>query len=109
MADEKEKNTHVLHVLLDNGISVPSAWREQKRAWVDKDNNVVPKDLSDELVEGFIETPKYYEVRKADGTVERFLKERVVYYKIAPWKDLPETVKDRLTLAKNTPSPRGVH
>jgi hypothetical protein len=99
--DEKLKNTHVMHVVFDNGIQVPTAWREQR---VD-----AAFDSPGVLVEGFVETDKYYEVRKADGAVERFLKDRVVYYKIAPWKDLPESVKDRLITAKNTPSPRGVH
>jgi hypothetical protein len=99
--DEKLKNTHVMHVVFDNGIQVPTAWREQRR----------PFDIAndDEVLEGFVETDNYYEVRKADGSVERFMKERVVYYRIAPWKDLPESVKDRLITAKNTPSPRGVH
>jgi hypothetical protein len=114
MADEKEKNTHVMHVVFDNGIQVPTAWREQTReVYVPvPEGHIAPNARNfshHEVVEGFFETPKYYEVRKADGSVERFLKERVVYYKIAPWKDLPESVKDRLITAKNTPSPRGVH
>jgi hypothetical protein len=76
---------------------------------VDVGGRPVPFDYPDEVIEGFVETDKYYEVRKADGTVERFLKERVVYYKIAPWKDLPESVKDRLAQAAAKASPHGAH
>jgi hypothetical protein len=111
VSDEKVKPTHVMQVVFDNGVSIPVSWCEQTRPVTAHDMQQfydgIPVDSVQ--VEGFFETSDYLMVRKADGTVARFTKAKVIYYSISPWKDLPESMKERLEKAKASQSPHGAH
>jgi hypothetical protein len=99
---EKPKPTHVLHVVFDNGVSVPVSWREQVSVVAYGDHDQLP-----ETIEGFRERGDYLEVFKADGTIARFTKAKIIYYSVQPWKDLPDAMKERLEKAKASQSPHG--
>jgi hypothetical protein len=101
---EKLKPTHVLHVVFDNGVSVPVSWREQDQTWID---NVTGEPVESRPIEGFRERGDYLEVFKADGTIARFAKAKIIYYSVSPWKDLPDAMKERLEKAKASQSPHG--
>jgi hypothetical protein len=99
---EKLKPTHVMTVIFDNGVQTGMSWCEQwmRSTYGDDDQMAEP-------TEGFRERGDYLEVFKADGTIARFTKAKIIYYSVSPWKDLPDAMKERLEKAKASQSPHG--
>src|SRR5688572_2686858 len=100
MSDEKKKPTHLFKGLLDNGAFVAHAWTE---TYVNDISPIDPAFFEKSMLEGCVEGSDI-RIVKADGTRIVIQRNRLLWYEIGPWKDMPETVKERLELAKAKPS-----
>jgi hypothetical protein len=105
MSDEKKKPTHLFKGLLDNGAFVAHAWTETYQTWVDTKTGEPSHDVQ---TEGYQLTPEMVRIYKADGTTVYIMRNRLLWFEVGPWKELPESVKLRLEKAQAQTGP-GVH
>lgn len=97
----KYKPTHVIIGHFVTGAAFTFGWRETPIVVEQSDGSLSEGDP----LESCVVTETDITITKEDGTRIWMNKGHVITFQIGPYKEMPETVKQRLEEAKATPSP----